>query len=691
MAHKILRRNSVGGRRPLYLLGALALVLSACGGSDDNTLNTGGTSGSDAGVGGSGGSTGGSGGTAGSGGATGGTSGEAGAAGLGGTGGSTGGSGGSTTGCATEDDCAATPQTPYCNVTTGYCVACEAGNADHACPVGFTCCSEACIDTGADPANCGACDNPCVLPNASATCSAGLCVLDSCESGFADCDGDATNGCETSTAGGGCACAPGETQPCYSGPAGTEDVGPCHGGTRTCDASGSAWGACVGEVIPASDSCLNSEDDDCDGVMNNGYPNATACLCLPGESRSCYTGPAGTETVGTCHTGTETCVSAGTGYTLCTGEVTPTAEVCGNGQDEDCNGVNDDSLDQDGDGWTVCQGDCCDQIGPACGSPSLVNPGAVEVAGDSVDNNCNGQIDENPVTACSTGSKFAGTTAWDLLRAMEICQDAATGTWGVVGTPTITRADGSGAGSVSNDQIAVTTQFGTDASNLPQAGPNFAMLSSGRARDGNDPNATTSQSYQYVSGNPPADFVAPHGGQLPSTGAGCPNGSGANDSAVLDVQLKVPTNANSFSFQFRFFSQEYWTWTCTAYNDFFVALLDSTWTPQPGGTAIPADKNISFDANGNYISVNSQQFFTVCPPKTGYPCPDGTAGLNGTGYTLGPGGGTVWLTTTSPVVPGETVHLRFAIWDTSDELLDSIVAIDNFQWSATPSDGPVTE
>ena len=538
--------------------------------------------------------------------------------------------------------------------------------------------------------NCGACNVPCNLPNATAVCSAGVCGLAACDADFADCDGNAANGCETPTAGGGCACTPGAQEACYTGAAGTENVGPCHGGTRTCNAAGTAFGPCDGEVIPATDSCLNSLDDDCDGVVNNGFPNGTACACIPGETQPCYTGAAGTENVGTCHGGTGTCAPSGTGFGFCDGEVIPANEICGNGADEDCNGTPDDSLDLDGDGWTVCAGDCCDQIGPACGSPALVNPGAVEVQGDNVDNNCNGQVDEDPVSACSTGTKFAGTNALDLLHAMEICETASPTSWGIVGTPQLTRADGA-ASAIDNRQISVMGQFGTDASNLPRFGPNFASLSSGRARDANDPDPTTGLTYSYVNGNPPPDFVAPHGGQLPATSASCPNGSGANDSVVLDVQLKVPTNANSFSFQFRFFSQEYWTYTCTAFNDFFIAMLDSTWLPQPGQTPIPADKNISFDANGSYISVNSQQFFTVCPPKTGYPCPDGQAGLAGTGYTYGPGGGTVWLTTTSPVVPGETIRLRFAVWDTSDRLLDSIVLLDNFRWSAVPSDGPVTE
>ena len=36
--------------------------------------------------------------------------------------------------------------------------------------------------------------------------------------------------------------------------------------------------------------------------------------------------------------------------------------------------------DQDGDGWTIADGDCCDLPGPGCPYPSQVNPGAYDVA-----------------------------------------------------------------------------------------------------------------------------------------------------------------------------------------------------------------------------------------------------------------------------------------------------------------------
>ncbi len=490
----------------------------------------------------------------------------------------------------------------------------------------------------------------------------------------------------------------------YSGDPLTENVGLCKAGKKKCSPDGTAWSTCSGEVLPAeNDPCNDLDDNDCNGTVNDGYADgATGCICTPKEETACYTGPTGTEGVGICHAGISTCNDYGNAWSSCTDEQTPVTEICGNTLNDDCVGDADDGLDEDLDGWTVCENDCCDRT-TQCENPAVVNPGAVEVTGDTIDNDCNDQTDEVP-TGCSTVAKFSGTTALDLVNAMDICTTALNGSWGIVGTPTLTRANG--AGSIDNLQIAVSQQFGTDESNIaifpppPSAGVpggTMAVLSSGRARDMNDPDATALKTYRYETSNlnsAPADFTTPHGG-LPQTSATCPAGTYANDSVMLTLQLKVPTNALSFSFNFRFFSQEYWKWTCDTdgYNDFFIAMLYT------GAAGIPADKNISFDQNSSYISVNSSAFFTVCEAKSGYTCPDGASALAGTGYgekyyydatNYDMGGGTKWLTTAAPVVPGETITLKFVIWDTNDRDRDSLVIIDNFKWSAQGTSGPST-
>jgi len=62
-------------------------------------------------------------------------------------------------------------------------------------------------------------------------------------------------------------CPEGSFIACYSGPPGTLDVGPCRAGTSTCNAVGTGFGPCVGEVLPASETC-NGADDDCDGLSD---------------------------------------------------------------------------------------------------------------------------------------------------------------------------------------------------------------------------------------------------------------------------------------------------------------------------------------------------------------------------------------------------------------------------------------
>lgn len=61
----------------------------------------------------------------------------------------------------------------------------------------------------------------------------------------------------------GCPCAPGSIEACYDGPDGTEGVGICTPGTRSC--VDDEWGACGGAVTPVPETCLGGLDEDCDG------------------------------------------------------------------------------------------------------------------------------------------------------------------------------------------------------------------------------------------------------------------------------------------------------------------------------------------------------------------------------------------------------------------------------------------
>ena len=60
------------------------------------------------------------------------------------------------------------------------------------------------------------------------------------------------------------------------------------------------------------------------------------------------------------------------------------SEITGNDVDEDCDG---DADDRDGDGYTIDQGDCND-------TDADINPAAQETSGNDVDENCDGEADD---------------------------------------------------------------------------------------------------------------------------------------------------------------------------------------------------------------------------------------------------------------------------------------------------------
>ncbi len=162
---------------------------------------------------------------------------------------------------------------------TGVCVggSCTVGT----CAAGFGDCdanpTNGCeVDVNATTAHCGACGRACASrPNGLPGCLAGACVL-ACLAGFSDCDGDVTTGCEVDTRVsaahcGGCgrACAPAHA------------TGACSAGGCSIAACESGWGDCDGVASNGCEVDLRSSTSHC-GMCGNacaaGGTGASACL-----------------------------------------------------------------------------------------------------------------------------------------------------------------------------------------------------------------------------------------------------------------------------------------------------------------------------------------------------------------------------------------------------------------------------
>jgi hypothetical protein len=207
--------------------------------------------------------------------------------------------------------CRTTCYTGYadCDGTPTYCETYLASNAQHcgsctttcsadercvssvctACPAGQTACSSYCVDTSTDRNNCGSCNHYCYASysNQTTSCVEGACVS-TCTSGYLDCDGVASNGCETQVANnrlqcGACGHACASDQICASGVcvgcatgfsvcgntcvSFSSDAANCGGCGLACVSPPHGYGVCVAGGCAIA---CNSGYLDCDGVSLNG-------------------------------------------------------------------------------------------------------------------------------------------------------------------------------------------------------------------------------------------------------------------------------------------------------------------------------------------------------------------------------------------------------------------------------------
>ena len=322
-------------------------------------------------------------------------------------------------------------------------------------------------------------------------------------------------------------------------------------------------------------------------------------------------------------------------------------------------------------------------------SPSTLN---FDIPGNGCDDDDNGIVDDPP--ACDTGLASTGP-AGDFARAIGLC----TGTkpaiadsthWGVV-SATYTQGYGSSTAPDAN-QHGIMTKFGSSVN--PRQGAALGILSSGYAANQDGCGTTTFKGGCAMTGS----GAAPPG--YPKAAGSCPIDSAANDVSALVLQIKVPANAKGFAYDFNFYSGEWPEWVCTSFNDSYVAWLTSAAFSGKGG-----DFNISFDSKGNPVSVNNN-FFQVCSPANATvgcagsststdSCSLGNGELQGTGFFISSdstcgqndsgGGATGWLTTQAPAQAGETMTIQFIIWDTGDQIYDSSVLLDNWNWQPAPT------
>lgn len=180
------------------------------------------------------------------------------------------------------------PAMPAC--VEGACsLACDAGTDD--CDGDATNGCE--TDTGTDPGHCGACGVACAFDHAAGTCAAGRCEVSLCDDGYGDCDADGANGCETDL---------------------DHDAGDCGACGLACDAAHATTACMTGVCIVES---CEVGFRDCNAVASDGCEidartNASHCgdcgLVCPGVGRpnviaACTAGACGTR----CATGFDDC------------------------------------------------------------------------------------------------------------------------------------------------------------------------------------------------------------------------------------------------------------------------------------------------------------------------------------------------------------------------------------------------
>jgi parallel beta-helix repeat protein len=205
--------------------------------------------------------------------------------------------------------------------------------------------SDNCTDANKD----GFCDNAYVLNQTENSSNIDYLPLSNKYSGPYCGDGSCNGGETCSSCPQDCGSCSGGPGPGPSGPSGGpsgysppkanctgNETKPCGSNVGLCEAgvrycSKGIWGDCIGGLGPINEIC-NGIDDDCNGFIDDGI----ICECNASDTRPCGSN------VGICEQGLRACENGAWG--TCVGGVNPNEqEICDNSLDDNCNGEVDES------------------------------------------------------------------------------------------------------------------------------------------------------------------------------------------------------------------------------------------------------------------------------------------------------------------------------------------------------------
>jgi hypothetical protein len=118
------------------------------------------------------------------------------------------------------------------------------------------------VAVGTDPTNCGACGNVCNVANGTSVCRDSACGFGACNAGFASCDGNDANGCETNL----------QTASAHCGACGNA----CSGGQICRDSACVMAGGFSTDWVPQMGT--NQQFTRCGSVSASGPASSSTCI-----------------------------------------------------------------------------------------------------------------------------------------------------------------------------------------------------------------------------------------------------------------------------------------------------------------------------------------------------------------------------------------------------------------------------